>query len=100
MDGRSVASQNRSHKASQSDVFCLCPDEADAHVLACPWVRGEVDGEIIGHVKNCPVSGDPCPCLPGSIAEAHCSIEARMLKAPNVKEAESSSANPGGPFGV
>jgi hypothetical protein len=26
----------------------------------------------LGHVKACPQDGDPCPCLPGSISEAHC----------------------------
>lgn len=70
------AQQPPTQSASQSDVHCTCL--AVGHNISCPWVRGVADdGEFIGHVKACPVSGDPCPCLPGSIAEAHCAIEAR-----------------------
>lgn len=60
--------------ATQSDVHCTCPEIG--HDLSCPWVRGEIDGEIVGHIKSCPVSGDPCPCLHGSLSEAYCLIEA------------------------
>lgn len=60
-------------KSSQSDVHCTCPPVGfDPY---CPWVRGVDGDDIIGHVKACPVSGDPCPCLDGGISHAHCKIE-------------------------
>jgi hypothetical protein len=48
---------------------CTCPPVG--WDPACPFVRG-LD---IGHVKACPAGRGPCPCLPGSLAHAHCSVE-------------------------
>jgi len=33
----------------------------------------------LGHVKACPADGQPCPCLPGSVSEAHCYVDAKSL---------------------
>jgi hypothetical protein len=52
-----------------SDLLCTCPSEG--YNPACPMARGG-----IGHVKQCPERGGPCPCLPGSIAEAYCAVAA------------------------
>ena len=49
--------------------FCTCP--LDALDPNCPWAR-----KGVGHVKACPVSGEPCPCLEGSVAWAHCYVQA------------------------
>lgn len=53
---------------TDAPVRCDCPPIGTSPT--CPWGR---DG--LGHVKACPVSGDPCPCLPGSLAHAYCGIE-------------------------
>lgn len=52
-------------------VICTCMPSMDEPDPNCPWAR---DG--LGHVKKCPLSGYPCPCLPGSVAEAHCYVQA------------------------
>lgn len=56
---------------------CVCPPVG--YAPSCPWVRGEVDGEVIGHVKTCPQSGSACPCLPGSLSHAYCSASLVQL---------------------
>lgn len=65
------------HKAietlTQPDV-CCCP--ADTFSADCPWARVFDDGPPLGHVRACPSTGNPCPCLPGSISEAHCHVAA------------------------
>lgn len=54
----------------KSGGVCTCP--VDGYDSECPMARGG-----LGHVKNCPARRGPCPCLPGSISEAHCYVEAR-----------------------
>ena len=49
---------------------CTCP-EGEEFATDCPLARGG-----IGHIKQCPVSGNACPCLPGSLSYAHCAVEA------------------------
>lgn len=51
--------------------FCPCDPDTEGFDANCPWQR-----EGFGHVKKCPLSGDPRPCLPGSLAEAHCYVQA------------------------
>lgn len=54
--------------------LCTCPP--DRFSPTCPWARVlTLEDEPLGHVRECPTTGEPCPCLPGSIAHAHCWFE-------------------------
>lgn len=56
---------------------CTCPTLGFSR--DCPWARTFGDADPIGHVKACPVSGNPCPCLPGSTSQAYCERDAARL---------------------
>lgn len=64
-----------------SEIFdgekCTC--SPDKFSKDCPWARSFGDEEPLGHVRNCPLRGGPCPCLEGSIAQAYCYADARTL---------------------
>lgn len=64
---------------AQSDERCTCSPNLypGGYSKGCPWARSFNGGEPLGHVKDCPVSGEPCPCLPGSTAHAYCIADAR-----------------------
>lgn len=55
---------------------CTCPP--DTFSATCPWARAFTpDHEPLGHVRSCPITREPCPCLDGSTAQAYCYIQAR-----------------------